>query len=176
MNNLVHKKWANQLPKHIARCIFDDLNKLFGFLFCNFTRLRRLRAIPIKDFRQRCLQRIFVLSGDTTSKFIGFRPCETTDFLKKFNNVLLINENWKSDVGRYTICLSANNRLYHHPFMDAHRWMCQSLAHHLVVEPSVSGLAADSPLSKHLGFDHMPSHIFFLLSRLSRLALYAPTL
>ena len=81
------------ITEHIARCIFDDLNKLFGFLFCDFTRLRRLRAISVKDFRECCLQRIFVLSGDTTSKFIGFRPCETADFLKKFNNVLLINEN-----------------------------------------------------------------------------------
>lgn len=43
----------------------------------------------------------------------------------------------------------------------------------LVVEPfSVRDLAADYPLSRHLGFDHMPSNHFFLLSQLSRLHIF----
>nr|DAG62788.1 MAG TPA: hypothetical protein [Caudoviricetes sp.] len=49
---------------------------------------------------------------------------------------------------------------------DAHHSLRQSLAKLLVVEPSpVRGLAADSQLLKrHLGFNLVPSHTFFLLS------------
>lgn len=47
----------------------------------------------------------------------------------------------------------------------------------LVVEvSSVRGLPADYQLLKHLGFNHMPSHSFFLLSSHSRLKLFAFTL
>ena len=49
--------------------------------------------------------------------------------------------------------------------------------HALVVEPSpVRGLAADCPLSRHLGFNRMPSHRFFLLSLPSRLPCFTATL
>jgi len=39
----------------------------------------------------------------------------------------------------------------------------------IVVEPYLTVLAADCPLSKHLGFNLMSSSIFFLLSPLSHL-------
>lgn len=43
----------------------------------------------------------------------------------------------------------------------------------LVVERfSVRDFAADYPLPRHLGFDHMPSNHFFLLSQLSRLHIF----
>ena len=47
----------------------------------------------------------------------------------------------------------------------------------IVVEvSSIRGLPADRPLHEHLGFNHMPSHSFFLLSSPSRLKLFAFTL
>ena len=47
----------------------------------------------------------------------------------------------------------------------------------LVVEvSSIRDLPADCQLFKHLGFNHMPSHSFFLLSSPSRLKLFAFTL
>ena len=59
------------------------------------------------------------------------------------------------------------------PGLGAHHSPCQPLARHLVVEPSsIQGLAADCPLLQHLGFNHMPFNIFFLLSQHSRLDLF----
>lgn len=47
----------------------------------------------------------------------------------------------------------------------------------LVVERfSVRDFAADYPLQRHLGFNHMPSNHFFLLSQHSRLELFALSL
>ena len=72
--------------------------------------------------------------------------------------------------------LSHESRSYHHP-QDAE----PLVSTHLRLLPSrgmtveqypIRIYAAEDPLYKHLGFNHMPSNQFFLLSQRSRLAIF----
>nr|DAK91782.1 MAG TPA: hypothetical protein [Caudoviricetes sp.] len=59
--------------------------------------------------------------------------------------------------------ISIKFRLYYHLLKMSTTVL--AILRHLVVELPLSSLAADCPLLKHLGFNHMPYTIFFLLSQ-----------
>ena len=88
--------------------------------------------------------------------------------------------------GRYSIIapfrnliVSYERRSYHHPSYGCPLLRepntCPLLHHRMIVEPSaIRGLAADCPFLIHLGFNHMQSVYFFLLSQPSQLGIFHP--
>ena len=108
------------------------------------------------------------------SFFTSFNSFHTTHYLSR----CATPRRCSSALALALLCLSAEHRLYLHPFGCLP--LPPSVAYGVLPRGIVVGrspvrsFAADCPLSRHLGFNLMPSTYFFLLSPPSRLGLFHP--